>query len=297
MADFTKEEVLALASVVAPTSGYRSVIVSPKNASIIAELLRAYAEAMSAVPVAWQESLYDQPWRHVETWHAQAAQVKMAAGEDMGNIRFRPLYAAPPVSAPAEPVAVSSRLIEAAKAVEAWWLEVGMKRFTGAPYAMFALRSALVSPPAPVAEVGAAVPDLEEAIRLAEVGEYLFSAKAYSYGDGHTEPREYGIEWQWQQSAPNTFGQGILLAEATAWHEQMAADGIVTEASKLRAVLAAAPLPPTAKAPAEPCKLCGAEAASNPMSDICERCEAEAPWRDHSRPPPPAREIGEANDG
>lgn len=79
--------------------------------------------------------------------------------------------------------------------------------------------------------------DLEEALRLAEVGEYLYSARAYSHGDGYTAPREYGIEWQWQQSKPNEYGQGVLLAEAVKWHEEMAADGIITEAAKLRAAL------------------------------------------------------------
>jgi hypothetical protein len=81
--------------------------------------------------------------------------------------------------------------------------------------------------------------DLEEAIRLCEVGEYLYSARAYSYGDGYTEPREYGIDWQWQQSKPGEYGQGVLLAEAVKWHEAQAADGFVTEAAKLRAALAA----------------------------------------------------------
>lgn len=74
---------------------------------------------------------------------------------------------------------------------------------------------------------------LEEAIRLAEIGEYLYN-RAYSYGNGYDEPREFGIEWQWQQSKPNEFGQGALLAEATKWHSDMAEDDIVTEASKLR---------------------------------------------------------------
>lgn len=79
--------------------------------------------------------------------------------------------------------------------------------------------------------------EMEEALRLAEIGEYLYNARAYSYGDGQTEPREYGIEWQWQQSAPGEYGQGILLSEAARWHEQQAEDGFVTETSKLRAAL------------------------------------------------------------
>lgn len=85
----------------------------------------------------------------------------------------------------------------------------------------------------------AMVTELEEAIRLAEIGEYLYN-RSYSYGDGHTEPREYGIEWQWQQSKPDEFGQGVLLAEAVKWHSDMADDGILTEAAKLRAALSAA---------------------------------------------------------
>ena len=76
--------------------------------------------------------------------------------------------------------------------------------------------------------------DLEEAIRLAEIGEYLYN-RSYSYGNGYDEPREFGIEWQWQQSKPNEFGQGALLAEAVKWHSDMAEDGISTEATKLRA--------------------------------------------------------------
>lgn len=75
--------------------------------------------------------------------------------------------------------------------------------------------------------------DLEEAMRLAEIGEYLYN-RSYSYGNGYDEPREFGIEWEWQQSKPNEFGQGVLLAEAVKWHSDMAEDGIVTEATKLR---------------------------------------------------------------
>jgi len=80
---------------------------------------------------------------------------------------------------------------------------------------------------------------MEEAIRYAEIGEYLYSACAYSHGDGYTEPREYGIEWQWQQSKPDEYGQGTLLAASTAWHNEQAADGSPTEATKLRAALSA----------------------------------------------------------
>lgn len=99
----------------------------------------------------------------------------------------------------------------------------------------------MTSESTPAASVDPAVveTDLEEAIRLCEVGEYLYSARAYSYGDGYTEPREYGIEWQWQQSKPNEFGQGVLLAEVAKWHADRAEDGIVTEATKLRAMSAA----------------------------------------------------------
>lgn len=81
--------------------------------------------------------------------------------------------------------------------------------------------------------------DLEEAIRFAEIGEYLYSACAYSYGDGYTEPGEFGIEWQWQQSAPGTYGQGALLAASTRWHAEQAENGTVTEAAKLRLSLPA----------------------------------------------------------
>lgn len=92
-------------------------------------------------------------------------------------------------------------------------------------------------PPAPHP---VAVEAMEEAIRLAEIGEYLYN-RAYSYGNGYDEPREFGIEWQWQQSKTNEFGQGALLAEATKWHSDMAEDGIETEAAKLRSALVTAP--------------------------------------------------------
>ena len=88
-----------------------------------------------------------------------------------------------------------------------------------------------------------ALGDLEEALRLAEVGEFLYNACAYSYGDGYTEPREYGIEWQWQQRKPDEYGQGQLLAASTKWHVDQAEDGTVTEAAKLRAALASVPAP------------------------------------------------------
>lgn len=79
--------------------------------------------------------------------------------------------------------------------------------------------------------------DVEEALRLAEVGEYLYDEKAFSAGNGYDEPREFSICWDWQQSKPNEYGQGVLLAEAVAWHREMAADGIETQANKLRAEL------------------------------------------------------------
>lgn len=79
-----------------------------------------------------------------------------------------------------------------------------------------------------------AMDGVEEGLRLAEVGEYLYNKCAYSYGDGRTEPREYGIEWQWQQAKPDEYGQGELLAASTKWHAEQAADGIGTEATKLR---------------------------------------------------------------
>lgn len=84
-----------------------------------------------------------------------------------------------------------------------------------------------------------AMDGVEEGLRLAEVGEYLYNECAYSYGDGRTEPREYGIEWQWQQAKPDEYGQGELLAASTKWHAEQAADGIGTEATKLRDTIAA----------------------------------------------------------
>lgn len=79
--------------------------------------------------------------------------------------------------------------------------------------------------------------ELEEALRLAEIGEYLYETKAFSAGNGYDEPREYSISWDWQQSKPNEYGQGVLLAEAVAWHHERAEDGIETEATKLRKAL------------------------------------------------------------
>lgn len=79
--------------------------------------------------------------------------------------------------------------------------------------------------------------ELEEALRLAEIGEYLYETKTFSAGNGYDEPREYSISWDWQQSKPNEYGQGVLLAEAVAWHHERAEDGIETEAAKLRKAL------------------------------------------------------------
>lgn len=76
---------------------------------------------------------------------------------------------------------------------------------------------------------------VEEAIRLAEIGEYLYEQRAFHAGDGYQEPRELTICWEWQQSKPHEYGQGVLLAEAAKWHDDLSADGIPTVASKLRA--------------------------------------------------------------
>ena len=89
-----------------------------------------------------------------------------------------------------------------------------------------------MTPPLQVSEVV----EVEEALRRAEIGDYLYD-HAYQYGDGQSDPREFGIEWHWQQSKPNEFGQGVLLAEAVAWHECMSEDGAETEAYKLRAFI------------------------------------------------------------
>lgn len=83
----------------------------------------------------------------------------------------------------------------------------------------------------------AASEDIEEALRLAEVGEYLYNDCTYEYGDGYEEPLEFGIEWSWGQSKPDTYGQGQLLVEAVKWHADQAADGIETEATKLRRII------------------------------------------------------------
>lgn len=53
---------------------------------------------------------------------------------------------------------------------------------------------------------------------FAEVGEYLTESCTYSYGDGYTQPYEYGIDWQWQQSSPDlTHGPFALQADVDAW--------------------------------------------------------------------------------
>lgn len=89
---------------------------------------------------------------------------------------------------------------------------------------------------------GAVGESLEEAMRLAEVGEYLLDARSYAYGDGRTQPFEFGIEWEWQQSTPDqTHGQGVLLAQAVAWHEELRAEGVETEAYRLRRLLGLLP--------------------------------------------------------
>ena len=114
--------------------------------------------------------------------------------------------------------------------------------------------------------------DVEEALRLAEVGEYLYDKKAFSAGNGYDEPREFSICWDWQQSKPNEYGQGVLLAEAVAWHREMAADGIETQANKLRAELT--------RLQEEVEGLRGA------LESIALRANGE-PWPDHFAPEPP----------
>ena len=120
--------------------------------------------------------------------------------------------------------------------------------------------------------------DFEEALRLCEIGEYLYSVKAYSYGDGYTEPREYGIEWQWQQSKPNEYGQGVLLAEAAKWHEQQAEDGTLTEAAKLRAAL---PRPaPEAKEAAPPAQAAASDGLVERMRELAVKQHFHADMKD-----------------
>jgi hypothetical protein len=80
------------------------------------------------------------------------------------------------------------------------------------------------------------VEEMEEAVRLTEVGEYLYN-NAFSYGDGYSQPREFSISWEWSQSSPDEYGQGVLLAESTKWHRAHAEDGVLTEATKLRSHL------------------------------------------------------------
>ena len=92
----------------------------------------------------------------------------------------------------------------------------------------------------PVEAIGAGREAFEEAIRLAEVGEFLIDAKGFAAGNGYDEPRELSISWDWQQSKPDEYGMGVLLAEATRWHDGLAEDGVISEARKLRAALSPA---------------------------------------------------------
>lgn len=78
---------------------------------------------------------------------------------------------------------------------------------------------------------------IEEAVRLAEIGEYLYDHQSFSAGNGYDEPREFSINWEWQQSKPHEYGQGVLLAEAAKWHDELVADGMPTVASKLRTLV------------------------------------------------------------
>ena len=92
----------------------------------------------------------------------------------------------------------------------------------------------------PVEAIGAGREAFEEAIRLAEVGEFLIDAKGFAAGNGYDESRELSISWDWQQSKPDEYGMGVLLAEATRWHDGLAEDGVISEARKLRAALSPA---------------------------------------------------------
>lgn len=134
------------------------------------------------------------------------------------------------------------------------------------------VRDALAAPVSPPAESGESG-DLEEAVRLAEVGEYLFNACRYSGGDGYTEPREMGIDWQWQQSAPEQYGEGMLLAAATKWHDEQAEDGVVTEARKLRSALASTPAPQ----PADHRRVQDAAPARPELDALFAEAKAQAP--------------------
>jgi hypothetical protein len=58
---------------------------------------------------------------------------------------------------------------------------------------------------------------LEGVMRAAELGDYLRERCSYSYGDRHTQPEEFGIEWHWQQSTPDD-GWGARLGSEIEAH-------------------------------------------------------------------------------
>jgi hypothetical protein len=82
-----------------------------------------------------------EPTRRMMTEGAKALGWTRDAGHDDARDCFRSMWDA----APPSPDARAEALEEAAREVEAWWLSEGMHAFSGAPYAIFALRAALKS--------------------------------------------------------------------------------------------------------------------------------------------------------
>lgn len=92
MADHTKEEVLALAEEYEHNASILGGRGDPeaKSDAVIAAALRAYAEAMSAGPVAWQ-------WLTVDGWVGKDGTTEEYARSMAGpKGRARAIYAAPP---------------------------------------------------------------------------------------------------------------------------------------------------------------------------------------------------------
>lgn len=184
MADFTKEEVLALADLVEGP-----LALTKGDLWEIATALRALAKSMDAEPVGFVSPL---------------ARAELAAGRDgfifptAHHTFIIPLYAAPPVGVPAEPVAVKALKAEYARLLDALMdIEGARSRYgaSGFPVDLYpdaagwmekrarqAIegRSALAKQPAPVAEAEVAVP-----VGARETG-WLIESGAESYWTGRS---------------------------------------------------------------------------------------------------------------
>lgn len=184
MADFTKEEVLALYREYEGTAATQQ---AARKWKIVSTALLALAKSMDAEPVFWG-------WRREVDGHFHDAVFRsreQAADEQkyhhpgwVAGYTIQPLYLAPPVSTPAEPVAAKAledvvewhkkEIADLEGKIErnnAYKRKVGShddsanERCRSAIHhhrwsidAVLRIRSALAEQPAPVAEAGAAVP-------------------------------------------------------------------------------------------------------------------------------------------